>query len=527
VTSTAPATGEVGIEYVYTVVAEDGDVGDSLDHTLVAGPEGMLVNENSGVLTWTPSYRYLDKEVMVTVDVEDTTGLKAQPSHQFTISVTGDPIVNNPPVVTEIEDQEATKGVPFKITVVATDEDPFDVLTYELTEAPTGMTIDENGSIEWTPTELGEYPVTVMVSDGLASVNGSFKVTVIMSQLENHAPVFESEPGTLARVGVNYTYTPTVKDDDPGTVLNFSVKTGPANFNVDPATGAVTFNPLESQVGNVAVGITVTDGVASADQEWTIEVIPAVIKPVVTISEPKQGDRVKDRIEVKGTSTISYGNVTKVQVKLGEGGTWTDAQSTDDWATWSLEIDTTKVDDGKYTIYVRALCTETTSDNVTVEVDVKNEKKEPVGLDLFGDLFFLLLLIIIIIVVVAIAAAVARSRKKKREQPPAPPAGPAPPQAAVGAPPTTQPAPTEAPPVEQPPQEAPPPQPPMEQPPPQPAPQEQPAPKPAPQEQPPPQPMPQEQAPPQAQPPQEQTPEATQPYQPPAEQQPPPQQPPQ
>ncbi|MBE0534035.1 MAG: putative Ig domain-containing protein, partial [Phycisphaerae bacterium] len=65
--------------------------------------------------------------------------------------------------------------------VDATDPDVGDVLTYSLTTAPAGMTIDPTtGLIEWTPTseQAGDNSVTVSVTDGVASDSQTFSVSV-------------------------------------------------------------------------------------------------------------------------------------------------------------------------------------------------------------------------------------------------------------------------------------------------------------------------------------------------------------
>src|SRR5690606_14654556 len=47
-------TAEVGVAYQYSVSATDAD-NDSLTYQLITPPEGMIINEVSGVITWTPT----------------------------------------------------------------------------------------------------------------------------------------------------------------------------------------------------------------------------------------------------------------------------------------------------------------------------------------------------------------------------------------------------------------------------------------------------------------------------------------
>ena len=83
-----------------------------------------------------------------------------------------DPIITSTPVTT------VSVGVTYTYNVDAADSDE-DTLTYTLTTPPIAMTINSStGVISWTPTEEGEYPVVVTVSDGKSTDTQSFTITV-------------------------------------------------------------------------------------------------------------------------------------------------------------------------------------------------------------------------------------------------------------------------------------------------------------------------------------------------------------
>ena len=87
--------------------------------------------------------------------------------------------LNNPPVIASAPIETATVEETQTYTVEATDPDGDD-LTYSLTTNPsTDMTINEtNGVISWAPTAVGNFGVTVEVSDGNLSDSQSFTITV-------------------------------------------------------------------------------------------------------------------------------------------------------------------------------------------------------------------------------------------------------------------------------------------------------------------------------------------------------------
>jgi hypothetical protein len=73
---------------------------------------------------------------------------------------------NHAPVIVSSPVTTAALGNPYSYDVDAEDIDG-DVLVYLLTTAPVGMIIDPvSGLIEWTPGSLGDFPVSIDVSDG-------------------------------------------------------------------------------------------------------------------------------------------------------------------------------------------------------------------------------------------------------------------------------------------------------------------------------------------------------------------------
>jgi len=88
---------------------------------------------------------------------------------------------NNEPIITSTPITTASVGITYNYNVDATDYDE-DILTYTLTTPPIGMIINSStGVISWTPTEEGDYSVTVTVSDGKSTDTQSFIITVSLS----------------------------------------------------------------------------------------------------------------------------------------------------------------------------------------------------------------------------------------------------------------------------------------------------------------------------------------------------------
>jgi hypothetical protein len=163
-----------GSEYQYTVKATDED-GDVLTYSLEKKPTGMVIDAQSGLIVWTPKAGQIGNHDIV-ITVSDNTISVQQ---DFTIKVKALP-VNKAPTITSIPDGKVKVGETFSYQVVASDPDPNDVLTYQLNNPPTGMSISSTGMIEWTPSkdQSGEHNIEVEVTDGKDPVKVQFKVTV-------------------------------------------------------------------------------------------------------------------------------------------------------------------------------------------------------------------------------------------------------------------------------------------------------------------------------------------------------------
>jgi hypothetical protein len=150
----------------------------------------MVVDSNSGVLTWTPTEGQGPSTNVITVRVTDGGALSDTKS--FTVVVNE---ASNPPLLSPIMDQIACAGVPLAVAVSATDTSvPPGILIFSLEPgAPAGAIIDPaSGMFTWTPAN-NEGPatnvVTVRVSkNGLASLSDtkSFNIVIVA------VPVIES-----------------------------------------------------------------------------------------------------------------------------------------------------------------------------------------------------------------------------------------------------------------------------------------------------------------------------------------------
>jgi RHS repeat-associated protein len=222
-----------------TLLASDPNPGDQLVFGLVVAPPGMTLDANTGLLNWRPSQSDLGANT-VTITVTDPGGLSDQRSFivevvEFVITGLG----NRAPMLSVPDGLDTKVGNTVQLMATATDPDPGDVLTFQLTQRPSGMVINgASGAISWTPgpTQVGAYDVAVKVADPAgAAALGSFVVRVSDT---NRAPL-ASDDVYEARLGKPLTVAASgllANDSDPdGDPLS-------ARLLGDVGEGALTLN---------------------------------------------------------------------------------------------------------------------------------------------------------------------------------------------------------------------------------------------------------------------------------------------
>jgi len=283
ITSTAPVTATEDILYNYQVtVADPDDVNNGADLTfsLLDEPEGMTIS-GTGLIGWTPLEGVTSSgEVTVSVVDGGEDGALAA-TERFTVAVTE---VNDAPLITSAASNTATEDVLYSYQVIVDDPDDANNgadLIFNLTDAPTGMTVSNTGLIEWTPLEgevsSGDVTVTVVDGgeDGAAAATELFTVSVTSV---NDTPIITSTAPTAATEDVLYSYQVVVNDPDDannGTDLTFILINAPAGMTIS-GTGLIEWTPLEGVVSSGEVTLTVADGgedgAAAGSEKFTLAV---------------------------------------------------------------------------------------------------------------------------------------------------------------------------------------------------------------------------------------------------------------
>ncbi|WP_322042173.1 S53 family peptidase [Paraburkholderia sp. J67] len=177
------------------------------------------------------------------------------------------------PVVTPASIQ-ATEGVALAFSVAVSAQDP---VTWSLSGAPQGMTIDAAGQLSWPKPVAGSYSVTVKATDTITALSGSTvsTVTVIASSI----PVVSI--GTIVgTTGKPLSYQVIAQSANP---LKFAISGAPAGVSIS-ATGLITWPWPLAGTYSFAVSVTDTKSGKTSTTQARAQISVDPLAPVITAS---------------------------------------------------------------------------------------------------------------------------------------------------------------------------------------------------------------------------------------------------
>ncbi|QIZ73029.1 putative Ig domain-containing protein [Oxynema aestuarii] len=263
--------------YQYQLVGFDPD-GDLLLWTLDKAPSGMVIDPNSGMLSWQPNATQIGEHT-IAIRVTDATGHFV--GQEFDLTVRG---INTPPEIVSVPITAAAVGTDYRYQIASTDLEN-DGGRYSLGIAPDGMQIDpETGLITWTPTaqQSGSVEVEVLVIDGQNGVNRQTYTIEVGSDAINHPPVITSTAKYFAATGVPYRYQIEATDADNDGLIYQPISV-PNGMTLDVNTGELRWDSPTFGTHQVVVGV--NDGRLGAAQGFTLTV-QNDLPPVFNTNEP-------------------------------------------------------------------------------------------------------------------------------------------------------------------------------------------------------------------------------------------------
>jgi hypothetical protein len=326
--------------------ATDSNVHAKLTYSLVNPPSGMSINAN-GVITWTPGQNQSPSTNLVTTvatatDTLDTVNPVLKATNMFTVVVKE---VNVVPTLPSIQTTTVNELTLLTVTNTATDSNIHAKLTYALVNPPSGMSINTNGVIIWTPSQ-NQSPSTNLVTtvatatDTLDTVNPVLKATntfkVAVKEV-NVAPVMRSIALQTATELSLLTVTNTASDSNIHAILSYVLVNPPAGMSIN-TNGIVTWTPAHSQSSSTNLIITIakaTDAfdlvhpILTSSNQFTVVVKrlggdrPASSRQVAVSVTPLSKSDGIFRLKVEGPTGVAYALMASESLTSGD---WTTLQ---------------------------------------------------------------------------------------------------------------------------------------------------------------------------------------------------------
>ncbi len=286
-------------------------VGDTLFYSATLVSDAPL----PGWLTFTPASRNFSGTATnaevgtydIRVTARDRSDESVSDEFAIVIANTNDaPYIANP-----IPNQIATEDQAFSYTIPANTFEDDDIIWGDAlilsasleddSPLPAWLAFDdETETFSGTPTVPENIQVKVTATDNQSeSVSSVFTIEIQNTQDD---PYFISSPVLQGTEDSPYTYNITVADDDPDAILAIDATVLPGWLTLDDNgdnTGVLQGTPLNANVGENQVALTVSDGVrVISTQEFTIQVANVNDAPVVANPIPNR--------TVAANTTIDY-----------------------------------------------------------------------------------------------------------------------------------------------------------------------------------------------------------------------------
>jgi subtilase family serine protease len=181
------------------------------------------------------------------VGYDQVTGLGTPNAGSLLTTLSGAGVAASAPVIASAG-VSGTVGTALTFTVSVTNSNP---VTFSLSGAPNGMTINSAGTVTWTTPVAGSYAVTVTAKDSKTGLTGSGIYTVTIAGAK--APVVNSA-SIAGKAGTALSYTVSVSDSNS---VTYSLSGAPSGMSISSA-GVISW--AKPVAGTYAVTVTAKDG---------------------------------------------------------------------------------------------------------------------------------------------------------------------------------------------------------------------------------------------------------------------------
>ena len=236
-----------------TNIASDIDTpAQTLTFGLVAAPSGMSFIPGTGVLNWTPAQTQSPSTNMVLVSVTDSGTPPLSTTNGFTVVVLEVNVAPSLPAIAQTNVNELTL---LTVTNTATESNIHSAVGYALVNPPVGASIDTNGIITWTPSQLqspGTNTFTTIVTNSNPydlvnpSLTATNTFTVVVKEV-NVPPALSTVAAQMVNELTLLTVTNNATNGNiHSTITGYALVNPPSGMVVN-ASGVITWTPAQVQ----------------------------------------------------------------------------------------------------------------------------------------------------------------------------------------------------------------------------------------------------------------------------------------
>ncbi len=274
-----PTTALVGVPYVYDAGHAREDDVDSI-YEIVNGPDGMTIDEDTGVITWTPAGNQVGPNE-VTIRFTHSGGVEDELSATVDVSV---PVPGTPDLTVESDtgfsdtDDLTNDSTPtFEVA---------DVVPNSLVKIyANGVEVGSATAPDGTPGTFVTVTVETTIPDGQLNDDSNVTATMTVDGVESAASgtlavSFDTTIGPIttnipAQISVGFIGLFNASNDEEGDPqFRYSLVSPPEGVSINATQGVITWQPTVAQVGNQTITV---KGVDAAGNETTLETVIEIL----------------------------------------------------------------------------------------------------------------------------------------------------------------------------------------------------------------------------------------------------------
>ncbi|MBS3098407.1 tandem-95 repeat protein [Candidatus Woesearchaeota archaeon] len=336
VTAIPDQTAAQDSEFIYAVIASDVE-NDTLIYNLTVNASiKARINSSGYIYNWTPTNSEVGNIYVFNVSVNDTRN-KTYEDFKLTITNVNDaPVFNTAVPIRNLTWPEDTTNSSLNISGSFYDIDG-DSLAYEASGvSDITASIDSNGIVTLTPAANfnGTRNITFRAYDGSLYSNYSNTVKLNVTNVNDAPAIGSFSPSTTAVVGETYDYDVNATDIDGDTITYYDNTT---LFNINSATGIISFTPAIGDIGSHTINISASDGQLNDSKLFTLNVYNTLsltnaqtsindaayssLSEGATLSGISQGDSLKVKVDVKNWLSTYDMDLVRVSATIIDGST--------------------------------------------------------------------------------------------------------------------------------------------------------------------------------------------------------------